>query len=155
MQREDMELIPIKQTIEENEEFVNHPECRETIYMSVDHYKKVGYATPWIGYYAKYENQYVGSAGFKGRPRDGKIEIAYATFERFRSKGLGTKICRQLVELASRTDPSIIITARTLPEKNYSTRILENNDFELMGTVIDKEDGEVWEWKYAQAYNKI
>jgi len=45
-------------------------------------------------------------------------------------------------------DRSVRITARTLPEKNYSTRILEKNNFVLLGFVTDPEDGEVWEWEY-------
>ena len=151
MQNEKMKLIPIKQTIEENEEFVNLTDCKETIFLSINHYNKVGFHPPWIGYYAKIGDQYVGAAGFKGQPREGRIEIAYGTFERFRQRGLGTEICRQLVELTLKTDPSIVITARTFSEKNYSTRILESNDFELIGIVIDEEDGEVWEWRY----NKI
>ena len=90
----------------------------------------------------------IGSAGFNGQPVVGKVEIAYGTFERFRQKGLGTEICQLMVELSIKTDPSVVITARTLPDKNYSTRILEKNSFELLGTVIEKEDGEVWEWEY-------
>jgi [ribosomal protein S5]-alanine N-acetyltransferase len=151
-----MELIPIQKKVEDNEGFISHPDCRETIFMSIDFYNKVGYHPPWIGYFVKYNDQFVGSVGFKGAPNRGRVEIAYGTFERFRQKGLGTKMCKALVELSLKTDPSIIITARTLPEKNHSTRILEINDFELLGTVIDEEDGEVWEWKYknAQAHNK-
>lgn len=143
-----MELVPIKETLEENEAFVNHPDCRETINMSVDFYKKVGYHPPWIGYYMKKDGQLVGAAGFKGRPVDGKVEIGYGTFERFRHQGIGTHICRLLVELSLATAPSVIITARTLPKNNYSTRILEKNGFVWLGIVIDPEDGEVWEWKY-------
>ena len=98
----------------------------------------------------------VGMAGFKGQPADEKVEISYGTNEQFRQKGIGGEVCKMLVELSTRTNPSVIITARTLPEQNYSTRILENNDFELLGIVIDEEDGEVWEWKYknAQTPNK-
>jgi len=143
-----MLLIPIKETIEENEQFVNIPDCQESIHMSVDFYKKVGFNPPWIGYYVKKGDQLIGLAGFKGQPVVGKVEIAYGTFERFRQKGLGTEICQLMVELSIKTDPSVVITARTLPDKNYSTRILEKNGFELLGTVIDKEDGEVWEWEY-------
>ena len=143
-----MKLIPIRETLEENEAFVNHPDCLETVYMSVDFYKRVGYQPPWIGYYVEKNDQLVGSAGFKGRPVDGKVEIAYGTFERFRHQGIGTHMCRLLVELSLATDPSVIITARTLPEKNYSTSILEKNGFVRLGTVIDPEDGEVWEWQY-------
>jgi ribosomal-protein-alanine N-acetyltransferase len=57
-------------------------------------------------------------------------------------------MCRQLVLLAQRTDPKLIITARTLPEYNYSTKILQRNGFRLLGNVWDKEDGDVWEWLY-------
>jgi hypothetical protein len=33
-------------------------------------------------------------------------------------------------------------------EENFSTKILRKNNFTLIGTVIDPEDGEVWEWIY-------
>jgi RimJ/RimL family protein N-acetyltransferase len=69
-------------------------------------------------------------------------------FENYQQKGIATRICKQLVELSLATDPSVRITARTLPEKNYSTRILEKNNFVLLGFVTDSEDGEVWEWEY-------
>lgn len=57
-------------------------------------------------------------------------------------------ICSKLVELTLRTDSSLRITARTLPEKNFSTRILEKNNFIFVGTVDDPDDGEVWEWEF-------
>lgn len=146
-----MELIPIKQTIEENEQFLHHPEIKDGIVQTVDFYKKVGFNLPWIGYCVRQGNEMVGMAGFKGQPIDGKVEISYGTNEQFRQKGIGTMICKKLVELSKRTNPSIIITARTFSEQNYSTRILEKNGFELLGIVIDEEDGEVWEWKYKNA----
>lgn len=141
-----MELIAIKQTLEENADFAENADCAETLQMSIDYFNKIGYDPPWIGYYAIENGQVVGSAAFKGRPVDGKIEIAYGTVERFRNQGVGTRICRLLVELAQKTDPAVRITARTLSEENYSTRILKKNGFTLLGTVWDKEDGEVWEW---------
>lgn len=147
-----MQLIPIKNTLEENPEFVHHPDCQESIYLTVEYYKKIGYQPPWIGYYAQQDDQLVGSAAFKGAPRNGKVEIAYGTFEQYQQQGIGTEMCRKLVELSLLTDPTVVITARTLPETNYSTRILQKNDFKLIGTVQDEEDGEVWEWKYAPSY---
>jgi len=145
---EQLTLIPIKETLEENKEFVANPACQQTIYMTVDFYKKVGFAPPWICYYVQMENELVGSAGIKGKPVNGTIEIAYGTMEHQRQKGIGTAICKLLVELSLKTDPAIRITARTLAEENYSTKILRKNSFELLGTVIDAEDGEVWEWLY-------
>ena len=143
-----MELIPIKERLEENEEFTNNPLCQESLYMTIDFYKKVGFVEPWIGYYAKQNDDLVGAGAFKGPPINRTIEIAYGTFEKYRNQGIGAGICKELVDLCLKTDPSITITARTLPEANFSTRILERNNFVLIGTVSDPEDGEVWEWVF-------
>jgi RimJ/RimL family protein N-acetyltransferase len=143
-----MELLPVKETLEENQEFVNDPVCQESIYMTIDFYKRVGYNPPWICYYVRHDGDLVGNAGIKGKPVNGAIEIAYGTMEKYRQQGIGTQICKLLVDLSLRTDPSVQITARTLPEKNFSTRILEKNNFKFSGVVNDPEDGEVWEWVY-------
>jgi RimJ/RimL family protein N-acetyltransferase len=143
-----MKLIPIKERLEENEDFTANPLCQENIQMTIDFYKKVGFIEPWIGYYAEENGNLVGSAGFKGQPINGTIEIAYGTFEMYRKQGIGTMICKQLVNLSLKTDPSIRITARTLPEENFSVRILKKNNFVFIGTVNDPEDGDVWEWLF-------
>ncbi len=143
-----MELIPINQRLNENEEFISNPLCQESIYVTIDFYEKVGFVRPWIGYYARQNGVLVGVAGFKGKPVKGTVEIAYGTFEKYRNQGIGAAICKQLVELSRETDPSIEITARTLPEKNFSARILEKNNFIFVGTVCDPDDGEVWEWVF-------
>jgi [ribosomal protein S5]-alanine N-acetyltransferase len=143
-----MELIPIKEKLEENQIFANDPLCQDSLYMTLDYYRVVGYSPPWIGYYVKKGEQLVGSGAFKGRPLHGKVEIAYGTFERFQHQGIGIEICKELVTLSLKTDPSVKITARTFRETNYSTKILEKNGFTCCGTVIDQDDGEVWEWEY-------
>lgn len=144
-----MELIPIKPTIEENAQFLGHPDCQESLPMTLEYYKKIGFNPPWIGYYAQKDGRLVGAAGFKGQPMNGQIEIAYGTFEQLRKQGIGTEMAQKLVELALATDSAVEITARTLPENNFSTKILQKNGFEWLGTVYDQEDGEVWEWRYS------
>jgi ribosomal-protein-alanine N-acetyltransferase len=141
-----MDLIPINEHLADNKEFTDDPICQETIYMTIDFFKRVGYQKPWISYYVKDNDHLVGCAAFKGAPKNGMVEIAYGTFEPYRQKGIGTEICRLLVELSLKTDASVIITARTLPQKNFSTRILEKNGFVFSGIVNDPEDGDVWEW---------
>ena len=143
-----MQLIPIKQFLEENEEFALNPLCTETLQMCTDFYKKIGFEPPWICYYAEVNGGLVGSAGFKGAPKNNKIEIAYGTFEKYRKQGIGTEICKQLITLALKTKADVIVTAQTLPINNYSTQILKKNNFVFTGTLNDPEDGEVWEWKY-------
>ncbi len=141
-----MKLIPIQETLDENQDFKEDPSCREVLQMTIDFYKRIGFHPPWICYFVEKDDQIVGSAGIKGAPVNGRIEIAYGTMEPFRRQGIGTEICKMLTELSLRSDPTIQVTARTLPEKNFSTRILEKNHFEFAGTAIDPEDGLVWEW---------
>ena len=145
-----MQLIPIKENLEDNEDLLQHSLFQEIVSISVNFYQRVGYVIPWVGYFAKQNETYVGSAGFKGPPTNGTIEIAYGTFEDFQNQGIGTEICRQLVELAIKTDPIVKITARTLENDGYSAKILIKNHFTAIGTVIDPEDGEVWEWMYEE-----
>jgi ribosomal-protein-alanine N-acetyltransferase len=141
-----MHLIAIKERIEDNKRFASYALHLEAIQMTIDFYKKVGFVPPWIGYYAEENGSLVGSAGFKGPPINGTVEIAYGTFEEYRNQGIGTAICRQLVELSLKTDPSIRLTARTFSKENFSTKILQKNNFILLGPVQDPEEGEVWEW---------
>ena len=146
-----VQFIPISLERKLNTEFEAHPDCNEHLQMSIDFYNRVGYVPPWIGYYAKVNEEFVGSGGFKGKPVNKKVEIAYGVFRKYEGRGAGTEICRQLVLLALKTDPQIIITARTLPEENASGSILKKNGFILLGTVWDNEDGNVWEWEYKPA----
>lgn len=141
-----IKLLPIGRTMDENRKYAGNPDCAESLQMVIDFYLKIGYNPPWIGYYAEYDGILVGMAGFKGEPVNGKVEIAYGTFEKSRNTGIGTKICQALIHLARKTDPLVKITARTLPERNFSTRILDKNGFKLQGTVLDPEDGIVFEW---------
>ncbi len=143
-----LKLHPILYSLDENREFINVPECQEILQVTIEYYRAIGFSPPWIGYFVSEDNTFVGSAGIKGRPKNNKIEIAYGTFPQHRQKGIGAAICRELVLLARQADPAVIVTARTLPEENFSTRILNKNNFKLLGTVWDEDDGNVWEWQY-------
>ena len=143
-----MKFVSIKEFLEENEELLNKPECRELIEMTVEFYEKVGYVPPWICYFVEEGGNIIGSAGIKGRPINGMVEIAYGTMEQYRNKGIGTSICKLLVDLSLKTDPSVKIIARTLPDNKFSCRVLEKNNFTCVGTIEDPEDGEVLDWRY-------
>lgn len=145
-----MELLPIYETLDENATFAENPLCQESLFMCMEFYKKVGFTPPWLCYYVKQGGELVASAAFKGMPINGTVEIAYGTFEKFQRQGIATAVCKRLVELSMKTDSSVRITARTLPENNYSTRVLEKNDFICLGIVQDPEDGPVWEWEFQE-----
>ena len=145
-------LVPVNEHLEQNEEFLANPLCAETLRMTCDFYKRVGFHRPWIGYYVKSGDDLVGCAAFVGRPINGTVEIAYGAFECHQRRGVATAICRVLVELALQTDPSLRVTAHTLCEENYSTKVLRKNNFFLAGTINVPEDGDVWEWEYKKSF---
>ena len=146
-----LQLLPILPIYEDNQDLLADPACKDTLRASVDYYGTIGFYPPWICYIASKDKRLVGGAGIKGRPVNNKIEIAYGTFPEFQRQGIGTEICAALVSLALNADPGVIVTARTLPENNYSVRILEKNGFRFLSPVWDKDDGDVWEWQYDPA----
>ncbi|MEJ1238522.1 GNAT family N-acetyltransferase [Chryseolinea sp. T2] len=144
-----VELRLIQPTLEQNIDFLSRLESTEILDMTIKFYARVGYSLPWVGYFAMIDDAIVGSAGFKGRPLQGRVEIAYGTLPLYQHRGIGTEICKLLVHIARTTDPAIIVTARTLRKESHSTKILRKNNFVKKGTVVDPEDGKVWEWEYA------
>jgi len=142
-------LLPIEVDEKLNTRFKKNPDCIDVLNVFPDYYKRVGFVKPWIGYFAGVENEeIVGYGGYKGQPRNGKIEIAYGTVKQHEGKGVAKEICRKLVSLALQTDPSIRITARTFLEVNASTQVLKHNGFKNVGIVNDEDDGDVWEWEF-------
>lgn len=148
-----LELHPIFPDQERNSSFQTDPNCLPYLEVWTGFYKQIGFQTPWIGYFAKEGTRYVGTCAFKGPPKEGRVEIAYGTFEKEEGRGVGTRMCANLVRLALSEKPDVVVTARTLPEENASTRILGKNQFVLLGVVEDPEDGEVWEWEYRGVEN--
>lgn len=150
-----MLLLPIDTDQTKNVRFKENPECVPILNVYPDFYQRVGYNKPWIGYFVTIDRDaIVGAGGYKGKPREGKVEIAYGTFKRYEGQGIGTEICRQLVLLSQNTDPAIRITARTLQDGYASIKILKKNGFECSGIVHDEEDGEVLEWELKKGTQK-
>jgi [ribosomal protein S5]-alanine N-acetyltransferase len=144
-----MILLPIDIEEAKNTRFLDNPECIPILNVYPDYYKKVGFNKPWIGYFASRDGkEIVGAAGYKGKPKDGKVEIAYGTFKKYEGQGIGTQICRQLILVALQTDHTIYITARTLQDGYASMAILKKNGFQCLGIVSDEEDGDVLEWEF-------
>jgi hypothetical protein len=84
-----MRLLPIQQKLEDNTAFLHLPDEVTYLSMSVSYFEKIGYQPPWIGYFCEVEGVLVGQGAFKGAPVDGKVEIAYNTFEEHQGKGIG------------------------------------------------------------------
>jgi RimJ/RimL family protein N-acetyltransferase len=144
-----MILLPIDIDESKNKKFLENPDCQPILEFYPLYYFKVDFKPPWIGYFVSSDGEEIlGVAGFKGKPINGKVEIAYSTFAKYEGKGIGTQICKQLVLIALEADPEVRITARTLLDGFASISILKKNGFECLGIVMDEEDGEVLEWEY-------
>ena len=147
-----MLLLPIDIEESKNLRFRENPECIPILNVYPGFYQKTGYNEPWIGYFATIDGRsIIGAGGYKGKPKEGKVEIAYGTFKKYEGQGIGTEICRQLVMLSLKTDPAISITARTFQDGYASMGILKKNGFECVGIVHDEEDGDVLEWRFKKA----
>ena len=141
-----LRIEPIWLNEDTNQEIFASPECQELIKTYNDYYPKIGFHIPWIGYFVICNDKVVGCCGFVSKPDNGRVEIAYNTFKAFEGQGISSFSCRQLIAVSRDTDPTLIITAKTAPEKNASTRILEKNGFVYTSVVQDHEIGDAWEW---------
>ena len=94
-------------------------------------------------------NAPVGSAAFKGPPADGTVEIAYGVDAEHRGRGYAKEAAAALVDFAFSNEAVQVVRAHTLPEKSPSTSVLTACGFELLGEVMDPEDGLVWRWELA------
>ena len=145
-----MKLIPITQQEDKTNDLYASVDCQTLLAMYDDFYPKFGYNIPWVGYFVIRQDKIVGSCGFVGQPTDGNVELAYWTFKEFEGQGIASFACKELVTIAKQTDPNVTITAKTAPEHNASTKILENNNFVFTEIVQDEEIGDAWFWTHKE-----
>jgi [ribosomal protein S5]-alanine N-acetyltransferase len=141
-----MELRILQQNEDKTDRLFNSADCQTLLQMYEDYYPKIGFSLPWVAYLIVKQNQVIGSCSFTGQPNDGKVEIAYWTFKEFEGQGIASFACGELIKISKDTDPHVTITAKTAPEHNASTRILENNKFVFTEIVKDEEIGNAWLW---------
>lgn len=141
-----MELQLITLHEDKSKEIYNSDNCRMILDTYDEYYKKIGYNLPSVGYFVIKDDKIVGSCGFTGQPNDGKVEIAYWTFKEYEGQGVSSFSCSELVSISHQQDPDIIVTAKTAPEHNASTKILLKNGFEFTEIVQDHEIGDAWLW---------
>ncbi len=146
-----MTLEPIHLHEDKTKEIYNNPDCQEIFESYPAYYYVVGYNPPWIGYFVMRDDEVVGVGGFTGEPKDNRVEIAYGTFKKYEGQGVASFACQQLIAITKATDSNIIITAKTEPRDNASTKILKRNGFEFTGIVQDDGIGDAWEWVHKES----
>jgi len=111
-------------------------------------YATSGFSLPWVSYLAVVGSDAVGVCSFKSAPKNHRVEIAYFTFPQYEGKGFATEMVAALLRIANDFSPELLVSARTLKDRNASHRVLEKSGFVVSGVVTDPEDGEVVEWLY-------
>lgn len=90
----------------------------------------------------------IGSAGFKGPPdSSGMVEIGYGIVPSFEGQGYATEAAAALIGFAFASGRVRLVRAHTLPTSNPSTRVLVKCGFRRTGTVVDPDDGPLWQWE--------
>lgn len=121
-------------------------ECRQLLEIYKDYYAKKGFHPPWVSYLILDDENVMGTCSFTEKPKNGIVEIAYWTFKEFEGKGVASFACKALLEIAQKTDPKVVISAKTAPEHNASSKILQKNGFTFKQLVQDDEIGDAWLW---------
>src|SRR5512143_1157513 len=71
----------------------------------------------WLLYYIVAEDGHLaGTAGYKGAPRDGVVEIGYGILPDYQRRGLATEAAGALIEHAFREPGVRAVIAETLPQ---------------------------------------
>jgi RimJ/RimL family protein N-acetyltransferase len=106
---------------------------------------------PWVFGFAVIHDEdqcVIGAASFKGPPDDdGVVEIAYGIVPAYQGQGYATEAATALIAFAVERVDVCTIRAHTTPDNNPSMRVLAKSGFQLVGDVIDEEDGLVSRWE--------
>jgi RimJ/RimL family protein N-acetyltransferase len=88
----------------------------------------------------------VASAGFKGPPRDGRVEIGYNVAEASRGRGIATLAVGRLLETAFAQPHVEQVRAETAVANVASRRVVEKCGFRKTGQRTTEDDGvlDVW-----------
>ena len=148
-----MYLKPITTDEDKTIDMYASADCQQLFSMYDDFYPESGFHSPWLGYFIIRQDKIVGSCAFVGKPKDRKVEIAYWTFKEFEGQGIASFGCNALLCIAYQTDPGLTVVAKTAPEHNASTRVLENNHFVFAEIVQDHEIGSAWLWTHNNMAN--
>lgn len=112
-----------------------------------DLYSRIGYEAPWVSYISVANGAPVGGGAFVGAPKEGRVEIAYFTLPEFEGSGYATATARGLFAIARSARPDVLVFAKTLPEENASTKILQRVGFRHVGDTSDDDIGVAWLWE--------
>ncbi|GGH64514.1 hypothetical protein GCM10011318_00610 [Phaeocystidibacter marisrubri] len=143
-----MELRVLQQNENASDPLFQSEYAQQLLSIYAEYYVETGFQFPWVAYLIVDDGEVLGTVSFTKAPVDHTVEIAYWTSPDHEGKGVASFGCKEIVRIAVEADPSVTITAKTAPEINPSTHILEKNGFRKVEVVQDDEIGDAWMWKY-------
>jgi len=137
-------LVPIN--ADGNAPGVLPAEAAEVLTSTAARYQALGFEPPWTGYLAFRGERCVGGCGFTAAPRENRVEITWVSFRADPSGAVATQMARTLIRIATAALPGLAVTARTRPEEDPSTRILQTLGFARTGELPEPGRDSSWEW---------
>lgn len=131
------------------DDWFDFPDARAVMRSSYEYLKAHPSALGWWTYLFVHiaDRRLVGIGGFKGEADDeGRVEFGYSLAPSYRRRGLATEAARGMLAYAFSHPHVKRVEARTLPEQNASTRVLERIGMSFTETLHDPDDGYVWGW---------
>ncbi|MDT4898990.1 MAG: [ribosomal protein S5]-alanine N-acetyltransferase [Acidobacteriota bacterium] len=90
----------------------------------------------------------IGEGGYKGRPdAEGVVEIGYAIIPEYRRRGLASEAARGLTDKAFSHAEVAVVQAHTLKDGTASINVLKKLGMKFVGTAVDPDEGEVFQWQ--------
>jgi [ribosomal protein S5]-alanine N-acetyltransferase len=142
-------LHPIQLDDDKSNPLFSQEDCQNILRMWEEYYPQIGFNPPWNGYFILKNEEVVGSCAII--KSENTAEISYMTFKQHEGKGIATQACKKLIEIGQSAEPLIQLMAKTAPEQNASTKILERNGFKYSRVVQDHEIGDAWEWLHSKS----
>lgn len=97
----------------------------DALQYSLDRLREGEDESGWWTYFPihKQDNKLIGSGGYKGKPREGTVELGYEIAPEYRNRGLATEMTKGLIENAFKDENVKILIAHTLGQNNPSTKV--------------------------------
>lgn len=145
-----MKLQILSPNINKTAPLYSTKECQQLLQIYDTYYPETGFHFPWVAYLIVKDNHVLGTCSFIQQPIANTVEIAYWTFKDYEGQGVASFGCKTLIAIATSENPEVTITAKTAPEHNASTHILQQNGFTFSKVVQDTDIEEAWLWVLAK-----
>ncbi len=122
----------------------------EALYPTLEALESDPDIAPWWMYMIvhKRDRAVVGTAGYKGRPRNYHVEVGYSVAPSYQNLGIATETVKALTFNAKTHEDVELVIAHTLPQSSASTRVLTKCSFIHTTDIDDPDDGLVWRWEH-------